>query len=152
MKTHVHLAIALALVALSPLVGLAQTDAPPDPEEVAVRAAVDHYLRGHATGEGAHHAEVFHPVADLYWIRGDTLNSRSSAEYIANAPGEPAADEDRRSRWIEMVDVTGSAAVAKIVLDYPRARIVDYMALLKIDGEWKIVNKIFDVAPSSEGR
>jgi hypothetical protein len=31
------------------------------------------------------------------------------------------------------------------VLDYPDAVLTDYMSLLKIDGEWKIVNKIFTV-------
>lgn len=116
-----------------------------DPEEAAVRAALDHYLQGHATGDGAHHALVFHDVADLYWIRDGELATRTSAEYIAGAPGEPAEDEDERRREITMVDVTGDAAVAKIVLDYPGALITDYMSLLKLDGEWKIVNKIFTV-------
>ena len=36
-----------------------------------------------------------------------------------------------------MVDVTGDAAVAKVVLDYPSARFTDYMSLLKIGGEWR---------------
>ena len=121
--------------------GLAQ-DAPS--EEAAVRAALEHYLLGHATGDGAHHAMVFHPESKLFWIRGDTLNTRTSADYIAGASGSPAEDEDQRRREITMVDVTGDAAVAKIVLDYPDALITDYMSLLKIDGEWKIVNKTFN--------
>lgn len=37
--------------------------------------------------------------------------------------------------------------MAKIVLDYPTARLVDYMSLLKIDGDWKIVTKIFYAEP-----
>lgn len=49
-----------------------------------------------------------------------------------------------------MVDVTGNAAVARIELDYPAAFITDYFSLLKIDGEWKIMNKIFHVRPSRE--
>lgn len=143
-----------ALLALSAAPAAAQSHAERshadsgDPADAAaVRAAVEHYLTGHATGDGAHHARVFHPVSSLYWVRGDTLNSRTSEAYIAGAPGEPADDESERRRWIESVDVTGTAAVAKVVLDYPGARIVDYMSLLKIDGEWKIVNKIFDVEP-----
>jgi hypothetical protein len=118
-------------------------------EEAAVRAALEHYLLGHATGDGAHHAMVFHPESKLFWIRGDTLNTRTSADYIAGASGSPAEDEDQRRREITMVDVTGDAAVAKIVLDYPDALITDYMSLLKIGGEWKIVNKIFTVEPKS---
>ena len=31
----------------------------------------------------------------------------------------------------------------RVVLDYPTVTYVDFFALLKIDGEWKIVNKTF---------
>lgn len=116
-------------------------------EEVAVRAALQHYLLGHATGDGAHHEMVFHPEAELFWMRDGALNTRTSAEYIAGSSGQPADDEAERRREITMVDVTGDAAVAKIVLDYPDALITDYMSLLKVDGKWKIVNKIFTVQP-----
>lgn len=122
----------------------------PDPdiiEESAVRLALMNYLRGHATGEGSHHERVFNSVATLYWMRDGTLNERSSEEYIAGAPGTPPADEADRFRYIDWVDVSGSAAVARIVLDYPTAYFVDYMSLLKIEGRWQIVNKIFDVQP-----
>ena len=124
--------------------GIAQ-DAPS--EEAAVRAAHEHYLLGHATGDGAHFAMVFHPESKLFWMRDDTLNTRTSADYIAGASGSPVADEDQRRREITMVDVTGDAAVARIVLDYPSVVLTDYMSLLKIDGEWKIVNKIFTAEP-----
>ncbi|MGH7567114.1 MAG: nuclear transport factor 2 family protein [Gemmatimonadota bacterium] len=137
------LAVALPLVVLA-VPGLAQEAAD---EEAAVRAALEHYLLGHATGDGAHHEMVFHSQAKLFWMRDDSLNTRTSAEYIAGASGSPAADEDQRRREITMVDVTGDAAVAKIVLDYPDALITDYMSLLKVDGQWKIVNKIFTVSP-----
>ena len=112
-------------------------------EEAAVRAALQHYLLGHATGDGSHYEIVFHPEAKLFWIRDGALATRTSAEYIAGAGGQPAADEAQRRREITMVDVTGDAAVAKVVLDYPGRVFTDYMSLLKIDGEWKIVNKTF---------
>ena len=118
-------------------------------EEAAVRAALEHYLLGHATGDGSHFEVVFHPEAKLFWMRDGALNTRTSAEYIANAAGAPAEDEAERRRAITMVDVTGDAAVAKIELDYPDALITDYMSLLKIDGEWKIVNKIFTIRPKA---
>ena len=142
MRYAIHsLAVALAVLALA---GPVAAQAPVE-EEADVRAALQHYLLGHATGDGAHHAMVFHPESKLFWMRDDTLNTRTSAEYIAGASGSPAQDEDQRRREIAMVDVTGDAAVAKIVLDYPGRVFTDYMSLLKIDGEWKIVNKTFTV-------
>jgi hypothetical protein len=112
-------------------------------EDAAVRAAIEHYMRGHATGDGANHRKVFHPESKLFFIREGKFSSRTSEEYIAGAPGKPAADEAQRQRRIDWIDVTGDAAVAKLTLLYPEVTFTDYMSLLKIDGEWKIVNKTF---------
>jgi len=119
--------------------------AAPTADEAAVRVTLEHYIQGHATGQAAHMRLAFHPAARLYWSSADTLATRTSDEYIARMPGKPAADEatGTRKRRIERVDVTGNAAIGKIVLDYPDAYIVDYMSLLKTNGEWKIINKIF---------
>jgi hypothetical protein len=120
-------------------------------EEAAVRAALEHYLQGHATGDGAHFRAVFHPESKLFWVRDGQFMQRTSADYIAGAPGKPAADEAQRKRRIVSVDVTGNAASAKIELDYPSAKLTDYMSLLKIGGEWKVVNKIFTSEPKKQG-
>ncbi|HKQ52455.1 MAG TPA: nuclear transport factor 2 family protein [Pyrinomonadaceae bacterium] len=121
-----------------------------DKDEAGVRKALEYYLQGHATGDGENHKKAFHPEAKLFWIRDGKFAERTSADYIAGAPGKPAADEAQRKRSIEMIDITGNAAVAKIVLDYPNAKLTDYMSLLKVDGEWKIVNKIFMVEPKTK--
>ena len=134
-----YVALAAALV-----VGGAWMSAP-TADEAAVRATLQHYIQGHATGDGAHMRVAFHPAARLFWSSADTLATRTSDEYIARMSGKPAADEASgvRKRRIADVDVTGNAATGKIVLDYPDAYIVDYMSLLKTNGQWKIVNKIF---------
>jgi hypothetical protein len=142
-----------AAVVFSLLIGLglstpALGQDPANPEQAAVRAAMEHYLAGHATGDGRHHSIVFHPESKLYFIRDGALATRTSAEYIAGSAGKPAADEAQRKRRIAMVDVTGDAAVAKIELDYPDAFITDYFTLLKVNGEWKIMNKIFTRGPA----
>ncbi|HYD52660.1 MAG TPA: nuclear transport factor 2 family protein [Gemmatimonadaceae bacterium] len=116
-------------------------------EEAAVRAALDHYIQGHATGQGAHFAAAMHPVGTMYWVREGALSSRTFPEYIAGAKGAPAADEARRKRRIVSVDITGDAAMGKVELDYPQATLTDYMSLLKVNGEWKIVGKIFHTEP-----
>ena len=124
----------------------------PTADEVAVRAALQHYVQGHATGDGAHMRLAFNPAARLFWSSADTLATRTSEEDIARMSGKPAPDEASgvRKRRIEVVDVTGNAATGKIVLDYPDAHIVDYMSLLKTNGEWKIINKIFNVEPKKK--
>ena len=134
----------IAAVAVALAAGGAWMSAP-TADEAAVRATLEHYIQGHATGDGAHMRIAFHPAARLFWSSADTLATRTSEEYVARMPGKPAADEasGARKRRIEDIDVTGNAAVGKIVLDYPDAYIVDYMSLLKTNGQWKIINKIF---------
>ncbi|HWS55590.1 MAG TPA: nuclear transport factor 2 family protein [Pyrinomonadaceae bacterium] len=132
--------IAAAALALGGAVWTARAESA---EEAAVRAAVGHYLRAHATGLGEHHRKVFHPEAKLFAVREGKFWQLTSEEYISRSPGKPAADEAQRKRSIESVDIAGDAAVAKVVLDYPQVRFTDYMSLLKIDGEWRIVNKTF---------
>jgi len=46
--------------------------------------------------------------------------------------------------------VTGNAGVAKIVLEYPTVTFTDYMSLLKVGDEWKIVNKVFYAEPKAK--
>ncbi|HKY29120.1 MAG TPA: nuclear transport factor 2 family protein [Pyrinomonadaceae bacterium] len=112
-------------------------------EQAAVRQPLENYIRGHETGQGEYFRKAFHPDAKLFAIRDGKYWQLTSEEYIARAAGKPADDEAQRRRTIETVDITGNAAVAKIVLDYPQVKFTDYMSLLKIDGEWKIVNKTF---------
>jgi hypothetical protein len=140
-----RLVMLLAIIAIAAGIGFRATAQ--SAEEAAVRAALEHYFRGHATGQGEHFRKIFHPDSKLYAIRDGKFWELTSEQYISRAPGEAPADEAKRKRAIESVDITGNAAIAKIVLDYPSVKFTDYMSLLKIDGEWKIVNKTFHAEP-----
>ena len=59
-----------------------------------------------------------------------------------NASPAPA-DANQRTNEILSIDIEGLAAVAKTELMWPNVRYIDYLSLLKIDGEWRIVNKIW---------
>ena len=114
-----------------------------DLETAAVRVPLENYLKGHATGNPEFMRKAFHTEGKLIFMREGKYSTRTFEEYIGGMNGKPAPDEDKRKRWIESVDIAGNAATGKIILDYPTVKFVDYMTLLKIDGEWKIVNKSF---------
>jgi Putative lumazine-binding len=143
------LVLVLGLIVLATGVALLPARAQ-NAEEAAVRQAIEHYFRGHATGQGEHFRKVFHPDAKLFAVREGKYWQLTSEEYIARASGTPAPDEAQRKRTIQNVDITGNAAIAKIVLDYPQVKFTDYMSLLKIDGEWRIVNKTFYAEPKKQ--
>lgn len=118
-------------------------------EKEAVKVPLNNYLQAHSTGNGDLIRKAFHTDAKLFWYRDGKLMTRTAEEFAAGFNGKPAADEAQRKRNIEAIDITGNAAVAKIVLDYPATKFTDYMSLLKIDGEWKIINKTFYAEPKA---
>jgi len=120
-------------------------------DDAAIRATIENYFKGHATGNGEHFKKAFHPEAKLWWVRDGQAAQLTSAEYIARASGKPPADEAQRKRSIARVDITGNAAVVKVILDYPNTRFTDYMSMLKTGGEWKIVNKTYVSEPKTAG-
>lgn len=138
--------ILLAVIALA-FVGPAPASAQNADEEAAVRAAIQHYFDGHATGQGEHYRKVFHPDAKLFFVREGKVTQWTSEEYISRASGKPAEDEPQRKRRIDSIDITGNAAFVKLTLDYPKVVFTDYMSMLKVDGRWVIVNKTFHGKP-----
>lgn len=129
------------------VLALAGTSLAQASDKDAVMVPLENYLKGHATGDGEYFKKAFHTEGNLIWIRDGKYTTRSFAEYIAGASGKPPADEAQRKRRIGTVEVVGNAAVATIILDYPTVKFTDYMTLLKINGEWKIVNKTFFAEP-----
>jgi ABC-type glycerol-3-phosphate transport system substrate-binding protein len=146
--------LALLLVSGCALAGCSQASATPagetrcnhagtDAERQAVAATVQLYFRGHATGNGEFFRQALHPEAKVMWVKDGALAQRTSAEFAAGAKGSPADDEARRSRKIVMIDIADDAAIAKVELAYPDATFIDYLSLLRVDGKWVVMNKIF---------
>jgi hypothetical protein len=124
----------------------------PGEDERAIRAHIEHhYFDGVRRADTALAHGAFHPVAVMYFVRDGGFAQRSIpdwlggiAKHAAETPGP-----DKVERRVLSVDVTGSAAVAKLELKSPQAVLTDYMSLLKVNGEWTIVGKIFDRQPGA---
>ena len=119
-------------------------------EEAGVRAALQHYLNGHATGRAEEMRQAFHPDARMTFVRDGRIVITPISEYIARFTGQPPADEAQRKRRITNVQVAGTAAIGRIELDYPATRFVDYMTLLKDGDHWVIISKSFHAEPKAK--
>ena len=117
-------------------------------DEAAARKPLEAYLRGHATGDAAYIRQAFLPTAHVEGIRDGKLLSWTADEYIAGFKGSPPADEGQRKRWIDSIDISGNAAMARVTLDYPAGTFTDYFVLLKTEQGWKIANKAFHGQPT----
>ena len=119
-------------------------------DAAAARVPLESYINAHATGNPEYIRKAFLPDAKIMAFRDGKLLNLSVEEFASRFSGKPAADESQRKRRIDRLDITGNAGVARIVLDYPDATLIDYMSLLKVNGEWKIVNKVFNVEPKAK--
>jgi hypothetical protein len=128
-------------------VGAASGATPPTAENVTqselkqIETAIRHYFRGGDEGDHTDFRRAFHPDAQVRFVEDGRFGSWSLDQYIARfTPGQKA---ERQTR-ILMIDVAGTTAIAKVEARDDTFRFLDYLSLLKMEGQWRIVHKIFE--------
>ena len=132
------------LALMLPVCAGAQTPA----DDAAVRAVIQQYFKGHATGSPQEMGKAFHKTAHVEGNRDGTFVSWTAEQYASNFTGQPAPDEASRKRTIDRVDISGDAAMVKATLVHGATTFTDYFVLLKINNEWKIANKVYTRRPT----
>ena len=114
-------------------------------DEAAIRRTVQYYFDGGKHRDSLTLRKAFHPDARMLFAFDGKLAVVPIGEYITRVGSEQLepGEVDSTERKVVSVDVVGDAAVAKLELKRPNALLTDYMSLLKVDGRWLIVNKIF---------
>lgn len=115
----------------------------PDAEEAAVRQAVESYLHGLKFNDVESLKKAFWPDAKLFFVKADGKLGQLTQSQWYEGFAASAGKEEKGDLKITAVDITGNAASVKVEEDYPGSVYIDYLSLLKFDGEWKIVNKIY---------
>jgi len=140
-----QLLLVTALLAGGTQVTRAQAPATP---EAQVRAVVERYLHGLKFNDTKDLEAAFWPDARLMFVKKDgsigQLTQQEWYKMFAGAEGK----EEQGTLKILAVDVTDNAASVKVIETYPKSVYVDYLNLLHIDGEWRIVNKIYTSRPN----
>lgn len=115
--------------------------------EAAVRAAVQHYIDGAATGK----EEEFNTAWDVqaghmkFVRKGDDGKEFVYVVPIADAIKHWCAAPPAES-WGKITDVSivdDKMAHVKVEMLWQGTIWVDYLSLLKVNGDWKIVSKLF---------
>lgn len=104
-------------------------------DKEAIKVVVQQYLDVTDKKDFESIKKAFHPDARLMSVGKNGLNQMTQDEWwqrVSKIPGTV-----QRTSRISMIDVTGIAAVVKI--DFGRS--ADYLSLLKVNDQWKIVNK-----------
>ncbi|MGI9542371.1 MAG: nuclear transport factor 2 family protein [Cyclobacteriaceae bacterium] len=110
--------------------------------KVLIAEAVQHYLDGAKSGKGADMKPAFHHDATIFGYAGTDLFAGPIQQLFDwNDQNGPATELQAR---IISIDVAGTIATVRLELNnWTGHRFTDMFTLLKVDGEWKIMNKVF---------
>ena len=112
-------------------------------DTAAVREVVERYLHGLKFNDTLSLGRAFWPEARLLFIKRDgTLGQLTQAEWYRGFAGSVGKEEPGDLRIVS-VDIAGNAASVKVEEIYPKSVYIDYLNLLRIGPEWRIVNKIY---------
>lgn len=136
------LSFKLYLLSIFALIASITANAQTNSDDSGVRACLENYM----SGEGERVEKAFHPSATMKYIDSKTGEFKDVpiADYIARVKANTTKSENKIE--ILSMNVEGDAAQAKIRIDTGKMFLYDYMNLLKVNGEWKIVSKIFSRA------
>ncbi len=109
-------------------------------DEQAITTVVNNYLEGGTNGEVDRFKSAFFPDAVQRSI-GKTGVTGMTVESLASKI--KAGTKMERTTKIVSWSIAGTAATAITETEYPTSKIVDMLNLLKLNGEWKIVSRVY---------
>jgi hypothetical protein len=120
-------------------------------EEAAIKATALDYLEGWYTGDAARMERALHPDLAKRIVRVDPngkhdrvdgMSALTLVQYTRNGYGKKVPADERQAD-ITVLDVFGNAACVKAVArDW-----VDFLQMGKVNGEWKIINVLWEMKP-----
>lgn len=118
-------------------------------ERDAIAKTIQHYVDGGKTGRTEEMKQAFHPGATIYGYLGSELFG-GPIQLLFDWNDQNGAATELESQLIS-VDVMETVATARLELNnWSGHRFTDLFTLLKIDGEWKILSKVFYLHPETE--
>jgi len=114
-------------------------------ERTAIKTVLQLYIDGASHGDAPKLKQAFHEKG---WMFGNVAGQRFDAPFttmIQELAANPLDSDVGYSGRIVSIEQTGDGAVAMIeeLGCWGNLSFVDYFTLAKIDGVWKIVNKVF---------
>jgi Putative lumazine-binding len=115
-------------------------------EYEAIASTVQHYINGAKSGRGDDMKPAFHTEATIFgYVGPDLFAGPIQGLFDWSDQNGPAPELQSR---ITSIDLIGTIATVRLELDHWTGhRFTDLFTLLKVDGEWKIMSKLFHLHP-----
>jgi hypothetical protein len=108
----------------------------------AITKLVQHYIDGARSGKGSDMKPAFHKDATIFgYVGPDLFAGPIQLLFDWNDENGPASGLQAR---IASIDIIDTVATVRLELDdWTGHRFTDLFTLLKVDGQWQIMNKVF---------
>jgi len=112
----------------------------------AVTNTIQLYVQGGKTGDTSMMKEAFYPDATIFgYVGADLFAGPIQQLFDWNDQNGAAAELEGR---IASIDIVETVATVRLELEnWTGHRFTDLFTLLKVDGQWKIINKVFHLHP-----
>ena len=139
----------LAVAFLLATIAAGQTSSTDD--DAAIKATALNYIEGWYEGDAARMESALHPELAKRMILTDPktghsqFNHMGAMQLVQNTRrgGGSKTPKDQQTKEITILDRYNNAAVVKIVA----SGWIDYLEEAKVNGEWKIVNVLWELKP-----
>jgi hypothetical protein len=117
-------------------------------ELAEIGACIDAYFEGMRTSTREPLERAFHPSAVVAGPDDGVLKTMSREDFVQLALKQPPAPDAPMA--IQSIDVAGGIATARVEDEYLGRVFVDQLALVKLDGRWQILTKLWHVVRKVE--
>ena len=107
-----------------------------------ISKTISHYIKGATSGNGDDMKPAFHSEATVFGYIGDDLFSGPIKNLFDWVDENPAAEELKAN--IVNIDIEATVATVRLESEnWSGHKFTDLFTLLKLDNQWKIMNKVF---------
>ncbi|WP_394747541.1 nuclear transport factor 2 family protein [Spongiimicrobium salis] len=113
-----------------------------------IETTLNYYLTGLVNNDAKTLTKAFHPTATMKWIGKDYKEVNAIEGLTKGMDGTPYKEKIKTR--VVSVNIAGNTASAQLEIQFPTFTYVDFMHILKVEEQWKIVSKIFHTRQDSE--
>jgi hypothetical protein len=126
----------------------------PSQDDLAIKKTALNYIEGWYAGDAARMESSLHPELAKRIVFRDAKTGRSQLNQMSamtlvqktRAGGGQHTPPERQQKDVTILDRFENAAVVKVVAsDW-----IDYLEVVRFDGEWKIINVLWELKPQPE--
>lgn len=130
----------LLFISCNPKLVEEQTNKTKSTDEIAIEKVIQNYFDGWLTGDTTLVGSAMHSTCNLKYVRDGKISRRDRIQYLSGFKPRPRL-QNAEGRILS-IDITRTAAEAKIELETEKRLFTDYFNLLKEGERWYITDKV----------